>query len=137
MGVNVDNLFVRSSDPDAVLDHLSTLLKRKLVASAAQGGWVQAIAVGEDSPPEIAQKLSGLLRCEVVCAQLYEVSGDAGWAAFRNGDPLERSHSNSLDDPAGAVADALARFGIPFRVREFRELVELSAEGVRTRTPVG
>jgi hypothetical protein len=135
MGVNVDNLFVRSSDPEAVLDHVATLLKRKMAASAAQGGWVHVIAAGEESPPEVAQKLSVLMQCEVVCAQLYEVSGDAGWAAFRNGVQLERSHSESLDDPAGAVADALTRFGIPFRVREFRELVVLKAEGVRTRAP--
>jgi hypothetical protein len=135
MGLNADNLFARCSDPKAVLDHLVALLKRKVAVSRAQHGWVQAISAGEISPPEVAQRLSVLIEDDVVCAQLYEVSGDVGWALFRAGKEVERFHSGTCADPAGVLAAALRRLGIPFPVRLFRHLLVLKDEGTRTREP--
>jgi hypothetical protein len=135
MGINVDNLFTRFSDQEALLNHLSVLLRRKLAVSTAQGGWIQAIVAGEVSPPDVAQQLSVDLQVEVACVQLYEGSGDAGWALNKNGYEADRFHSDSLDDPAGAVAEWLSKRGIPHPVRQFRELVLMKGEGARTRAP--
>ena len=39
----------------------------------------------EQTPPSVALKLSELLSCVVICAQIYETAGEAGWHVFENG----------------------------------------------------
>ena len=125
MGLNGDNLFVRGGDPEAVVAELRRLLPaKKLALSEPLNGWIQVIVAGEQSPPEVAQSLSGALKCQVVCGQLYEVTDDVGWSSFERGLPGERVHSDTEVDPQANIHQALSRFGIPFRMRLFREVVK-------------
>src|SRR3982074_3347418 len=61
----------------------------KLAAEGSKA-WMQAIVAGEQSPPDLARDLSRALSTEVICGQLYEVTGDVGWASFTNGESGER-----------------------------------------------
>src|SRR4051812_771998 len=105
MGLNVDNLFIRG-DIDRVAEMLGTLgaaPKWKLAISDIGGGWMQLIDSHEIMPPEFAATLSKELRTRVVCAQVYEVSGDASLCVFDGGIAVESWKDDAAEDPAAEV----------------------------------
>jgi hypothetical protein len=128
MGLNIDNLFVRES-PARVAEAFDVLIavpKWKIAVSDTIDGWAQVIDSHGKTPPELAAKLSGALRARVVCAQVYEGSGDAGLHVFDDGQLVESWMDDEADDPSVIVQQAIERLGILVPLLTFRETVKRS-----------
>jgi len=128
MGLNVDNLFIRG-DIDRVAEMLGTLAaapKWKLAISDIGGGWTQLIDSHEIMPPEFAATLSKELRTRVVCAQVYEVSGDVSLHVFEGGVAVESWRDDGGEDPAAEVQARVRAQGIDAPLLSFRETIQRS-----------
>ena len=126
MGFNADNVFVKATARDALLDSVNSAFqdeKWKIAISDPLDGWVQIIESHENTPSEFTRKLSANLKCVAVCAQLYEVAGEISWSVFESGIELEAIYEETPRDPSGEIKDLLLRKGIPFEMRLFREVV--------------
>lgn len=126
MGLNVDNLFVKSTKREALIAALRDVLpksKWKVALSDPNQGWIQIIESRETTPPDVAQELSRKLTCVVICAQLYEVAGEIAWNVFENGTNTESFQSADCDDFHLEIHDALRKAGVPFQMLMFREVV--------------
>jgi hypothetical protein len=122
MGLNVDNLFIKTTNRDGILSVLPRVMpkgKWKVAVSNLKGGWLQLIDSHEKTPPTVAEKLSRELRCKVVCAQLYETSGDVGWHVFDDGSTIESRMTDKTED----IIVALRKQGISATPLMFREIV--------------
>ena len=126
MGLNADNIFVNATDRNSLLGAVAFAFKGKKWKAAIStpiDGWVQIIESHENTPPDIAQKLSENLKCLVVCTQLYESAGEIAWYIFENGVEIEAVHKESPDDPSQEIKDVLLKMSVPFEIRLFREVI--------------
>ncbi|MBI5889720.1 MAG: hypothetical protein HZB47_03455 [Nitrosomonadales bacterium] len=127
MGYNADNLFVQTTDRDALLRSVSVVFaerKWKVALSAPLDGWIQIIESHDNTPPDVARAISENIKCVTVCAQLYETAGENAWFVFENGIEVESAQKETADDPAGEVKDFLMKTGVPFEMRLFREVIK-------------
>lgn len=126
MSFNADNLFLKLNENDKLLESISSAFQEmrwKVAISTPSDGWIQLIESHENTPPEFACSLSEILRCVVVCAQLYETAGECAWHIYKDGAEIESVHRESPADPDSEIHDVLKRNHIPFKMRLFREVV--------------
>ena len=123
MGLNVDNLFIKGSDRDQIMELLPRILpasKWKMAVSPSKDGWIQLIDSHENTPPHIARDISAALSCPVVCVQIYEAVGEAGWHNFDSGRQVE---SRMTEEPEEVMATLRSQVGAQ-TVLMFREVVK-------------
>ena len=133
--MNVDNLFVRG-DIDRVAEMVGILAaapKWKIAVSDIGGGWTQLIDSHEVTPPEFAAKLSKELRTRVVCAQVYEVSGDAALHVFEDGTAVESWKEDAAEDPAAEVQAKVQAQGIDAPLLKFRDTIRQNGWQMRSK----
>ncbi|MGO8765030.1 MAG: hypothetical protein ACLQSR_07850 [Limisphaerales bacterium] len=153
MSFNVENLFIKCSDNSRVAEVIEShwrnslrplqpdwglpssfepLLanepKRKIAISPSREGWVALVESKQVVDFDLAKKLSEQLATTVLVIQLFEISGESGYASAEQGRVLE-SHFGENDDPLGSVREALKKYKVPFDVILFREAVLKSSEG--------
>lgn len=122
MGLNVDNLFIKAARREDILAALPQILaeaKWKVALSQSMDGWTQLIDSHENTPPDVACRLSKVLSCRVACAQIYETAGEAGWHVFDSGRQIESRSTYEPDDVLSAVREQVG----PLTLLMFREVV--------------
>jgi hypothetical protein len=122
MGLNVDNLFIKDARREAILAALPHVLadaKWKVALSQSMDGWTQLIESHENTPPDVACRLSAVLSCRVACAQIYETAGEAGWHVFDLGRQIESRMTDEPDDVLSTVREQVG----PLTLLMFREVV--------------
>lgn len=156
MGLNTENLFVRTEASDEVMgavedylrgppsmlhpewpleitfDQLTVTRSRRVSISDSRRGWVAVVDSSETVDPRLAVFLSTRLSTRVAIAQVYEVTGSAGFALVENGIARGAPTRSDIGDPFGAITDELAKEGIPFAPVLFRATVGKRVVGWRT-----
>jgi hypothetical protein len=122
MGLNVDNLFIKAASREAILAALPQIFteaKWKVAISNPMNGWTQLIDSHENTPPNVACRLSEVLSCRIACVQIYETAGEAGWHVFDSGLQIESINTDEPDDVFSAVREQVG----PLTPLMFREVV--------------
>jgi hypothetical protein len=157
MGLNTENLFVRtkaSHDVAAAIEEFvgravedgaqsaawpldrsaprSEGIRRKISVSDPRDGWVAVVESTEVALPSLAVFLSERLKTRVVVVQVYEVTGSWGLAFVDDGTVSGGPTHHDAHDPSQAVRVALAREEISFSPILFRETVGKNANGWQT-----
>jgi hypothetical protein len=157
MGLNIENLFVRSDSAIevalAVESHLTLPLAarqtpaewplevsfrepergRKISVSESAGGWVAVVEDREVVEPALAISLSETLNTSVVAIQLYEVTGSVGVALIDHGRlSTDAGTRHDIADPLSYANASLAAHKIGISLVQFRETVGRSAGTWRT-----
>ncbi len=153
MSFNVENLFVKCNDqaqvaevverhwrnpspptqpdwglPSSFEPLLAQEPKRKLSISPPQGGWIALVESKQIVDFALAKALSEQLETTVLTIQLFEISGESGYASAIHGQVLE-SQFGENDDPLGSVRNALKKYKVPYDPILFREAVQKTTEG--------
>lgn len=154
MGLNVENLFVRTPDPRQVLLAIQRFTqiapavssapadwtlpvqpptgefaRRRVAISPQRDGWIQVCTSDEVVDPFVAVELSRQLKTDVVAGLVYETTGASGHVHSKNGNIVRSEWSESSPDPAGSVQTALKKLGIHSSLVMFREAVQLRQDG--------
>lgn len=150
--MNVENLFVKSSDHSLVVELairalanpitepawelpssysplLATNPKRKLAISPNKNGWIAIIESKEVVDFSMAKYLADELKTTAAIIQISDAAGELGFLLYENGKAIEQAFEESVRDPLNHAREILKRFGVPFDMMMFREVVHLSALG--------
>lgn len=149
--MNVENLFIQSGDQQSVIaivgDYLAGEInaeqpnwalpsshepllaretKRKVAISPLRDGWIAVIESKEVVDFGMAKAIADHLQGMAVIVQSSDVTGTLGTLIYANGQVLESHLDEEAVDPMNDARAFLRKYGIPFDLMMFREVVRPS-----------
>ena len=102
--------------------------KRKVVISPPQDGWIVMVESKQVVDFALAKALSEELDTIVLVIQLFEISGESGYASVLRGQVLESTFGEN-DDPLGSTREVLKKYKVSFDTILFPEAIKKLSEG--------